>query len=273
MRPALKLSLVFALLAAPAYAESVFPSALLINGKPIDPFCFESASTDEWLDVTKCVNPDIIKTEDIKPDASNVARVGYNYRYKDIDDGSGYTMYDYIGLWSGAPVILVSSNTGGTGKFTSLLAIEREGKKIRVLQGFAAGDRCNGGVVDVKLENGVLHYGQRIVPFDFLQLADDNPNDLQAYESLETSATSCFGVARYADTELTGVTLKGITGDEGKDRPEWTEKFVHQSCFNKIYSAYLTQGKKDLSVQQLKEFTGEFNRVCLDEQNTVHEDD
>jgi hypothetical protein len=258
----------FAQEAAQTNAKPLLPEELLFNGQPIDPLCFEAVSADEWLDVSKCTDADVVKVVGM-PSEAFANRIGYQYHFKDVDGTpQAYSYYEYIGSWNGAPVIKTYANGGGNGRFSALLSIERNANKIRVLQGFAAGDRCNGGVTDVKLEQGTLAYGQWISPFDFLQMVDDNPADLRAYDDLDASASSCYGVARYKDGELSGVTLMTETQEDLlSDTPENMQKSPYQKCFNELYSAYLTQGKKDLSIQQLKEFTGEFNRLCITDEN------
>jgi hypothetical protein len=245
-----------------AASAADLPKELLVDGKPLDPLCFENVSADEWLDVHKCQPIDIIKEPALSTDWAK-GKIGYNYHSKDDESVSGsYSYYEYLGQWNGAPVIMTYSSGGGSGQFTSLLSFEREGDKIRVLQGFALGDRCNGGVVNAKIEKGRLSYGQWITPYDFLQLADDNPNDMQPYDDLESSAASCYGIARYIDGDAVGITLESQGNEAGTDQKDWTEKFPHQACFNQLYRSYLTKGKKELTLQELKGFTGEFNRLC-----------
>lgn len=244
---------------ASAPVAKTLPAELIYNGQPVDAKCFEDMSADEWLDVAACVPPEITKLPDPAGEWAN-GKIGYNYRYKeDMSDAVSYSYYDYIGLWNAAPVILSYSSGGGTGQFTSLASVERVANKIRVLQGFGAGDRCNGGVVDAKIEYGVLYYGQNMTPIDFLQMAEDNPHDLQPYDDLEASASSCFGIARFRDEKFVGVTLL----DMPESQPAAGTTYKYQDCFNKLFRAKLAKGEKELSVNELKEFTGEFNQVCL----------
>ena len=254
------------LLSTPAYALDSLPPELMHNGQPIDPLCFEAVSADEWLPLGGCVDEGIVMLDTLPEGAQAMGDIGYYYRYREDTSQTSalpYSFYRYIGQWNGAPVLLTQTSGGGTGKFSALMSIERTGNTIRVLQGFAAGDRCNGGIEDVRLEAGTLYYSQWLVPYDFLQIAEDNPGDLQPYQDLEASAASCVARARYKDGELAGVALESTPDTAEQDLPGWAEKYPYQSCFNNLYRAYLTQGKKELSIQQLKEFTGEFNRLCL----------
>lgn len=248
------------MLPAAAYAAPpALPPELMNNGQPIDPLCFESVSADEWLDINECAKGDIVKV----PGQLGLwadDKIGYTYRYKeDSSDATSYSYYQYVGQYNGSPVILSFSSGGGTGQFSSLMSIERNASKIRVLQGYAAGDRCNGGVVDAKIGTfGTLQYGQNMTPIDFLQLAEEN-TDLQPYEDLEASAASCFGIARFENEKFTGVSLSAIPRAE----QQAGITYKYQDCFNKLFITYLANGKKELSVSELKEFTGEFNKVCL----------
>lgn len=243
-----------------AHADTAtLPAELMNNGAPVEALCFENVSADEWLDVNQCVTGDIVKVPAKPEDAWAKDLLGYRYRYKqDTSDAQSYSFYQYVGQWNGSPVIVSYGSGGGTGQFTSLMSIERAGAKVRVLQGFAAGDRCNGGISDAKIEGGTLKYGQNMTPIDFLQIADDNPNDVQPYEDLEASAASCFAVARFEDEKLTGVSLLPLPADASDTAP-----YKYQACFNKLYNALLASGKKELSVKELKEFTKNFNEQCV----------
>lgn len=241
------------------------PQELMMDGQPIDPRCFEAVSADEWVDITRCSDAKIVKLP-ASADPFWTDKTGYNYRYQeDKSDATSYSYYQYIGMWNGAPVVVSYSSGGGTGQFTSLVSIERNGSKIRVLQGFGAGDRCNGGIVDVKIAGGTLHYGQNMTPIDFLQIAEDNPRDLQPYDDLEASAASCFGIARFEDEKFVGVSLQPLPAAQGGV----ATSYKYQDCFNKLYLAQLAKGKKELTVVELKEFTGEFNQVCLSDSGSV----
>lgn len=242
----------------PTFAAD-FPPELTFNNAPIDAMCFEEVSADEWVDVARCVKAEIAKLPADGMEAWAADKIGYSYRYKnDKSDATSYSYYQYIGQSNGAPVVLSYSSGGGTGQFTSLVSIERNAGKIRVLQGFGAGDRCNGGIVDAKISFGTLSYGQNMTPIDFLQIADDNPQDLQPYEDLEASAGSCFGVARFEDEKFVGVTLAAVPKSQ-----EGGTIYKYQDCFNTLYRELLAKGKKELSVSELKEFTGEFNQRCV----------
>ena len=83
--------------------------------------------------------------------------------------------------------------------------------------------------------------------------------DLQPYEDLEASAASCFGVARFEDEKFVGVSLLPLPPEETTAAPA----YKYQQCFNQLYRGLLEKGKKELSVKELKEFTAEFNEVCL----------
>ncbi|MDX2073855.1 MAG: hypothetical protein SFX19_05760 [Alphaproteobacteria bacterium] len=233
------------------------PPEMIYDGKPIDALCFEAVSADEWVDISTCAKRTIIPLPD-KAEAWTADKIGYYYRYKeDASDAVSYSYYQYVGQWNGAAVVVSYGSGGGTGQFTSLVSIERNARNIRVLQGFGAGDRCNGGIVDAKLSFGTLSYGQNMTPIDFLQIAGDNPHDLQPYDDLEASAASCFGVARFEDEKFVGVTLA--------DAPQPADpatSYKYQECFNRLFRAAREKGKKELSVSELKEFTGEFNAVC-----------
>jgi len=246
------------LFAGAAHAADL-PPELMNNGAPIDALCFESVSTDEWLDINNCSKGEVVKVPSTLGAWAD-DKIGYSYRYKeDSSDAVSYSYYQYIGTQDGSPVVLSYSSGGGTGQFSSLVSIERNASKIRVRQGFAAGDRCNGGITGAKISTfGNLSYDQNMTPIDFLQLAEDNPNDVQPYEDLEASASSCYGIAHFSGGNFEGITLQELPKLE-----EGGIQYKYQDCFNKLFIAEWAQGNKEMSVEELKKFTGLFNETCV----------
>ena len=240
------------------------PEELMFHGQPIEPDCMDFAtkmdsSSFDPVDLATCKAGDIVP--DTPPSWNQHGEYGYSHKYNDTSLKKPYYIYyRFLGYMEGLPVVLIRAGGGGSGKFDFIIRIERKADTLRLIDPLVIGDRCNGGISKARVENGALSYEQEITPFDFLTLADDNPHDLKAYKSLEASAASCFGTARYAADKLVSVRLKPDAADE----KGWTEQYRYQRCFNRLYREYIVQGKNELSPALLKEFTHVFNKQCVE---------
>jgi hypothetical protein len=251
--------------ASQALAVSMpLPTELMLDGKPVDPYCMEhffgDSSRFEPVNLRDCGLDMILPNEAAHVDEQG--SYGYEYSYKESGEGltRSYIFYRYIGQRHGLPVLLLNESGGGSGRFSALVAVQRDGDTLKLAEEIASGDRCNGGV-EAKMEVETLQFTQNITPYDFVALAGDNPHNLSAYDDLESSASSCFGQAHYAEGKLVSISLTG----SGEDLEGWTDRIPYQPCFNRLYREYVQQGKMTLSKDELKEFTHNFNTTCVDQ--------
>ncbi len=242
-----------------------FPQELMLDGKPVEPYCMEHFFGDstrfEPVNLRQCGVDNVLPVENASVDKNG--NYGYGYTYKDMGDGfinKPYIYYRYLGRRNDLPVLFLQESGGGSGKFSALVTVERQGDSLKLVEEIAAGDRCNGGL-EASMNNDVLEYTQNVTPYDFLAIAGDNPHKLTAYNDLEASASSCFGSAHFVGGKLADITLTS----DGQDAEGWTEKMPYQPCFNKLYRDTVQQGKNKLSKEELLNFTHSFNATCVDQ--------
>jgi len=145
--------------------------------------------------------------------------------------------------------------------------------KVEVL--VSEGDRCNGGIYDVRQKNGILTYSENITAANFLDITKQNPHNLRAYDDLDDCAVCCVASAVYAtdlkDTNKKAKLLSVELGvdsyspymsisresDNSSDNSKW-----YQACFNKLIAKYKNSGKISLTPDELNKFMTVFNKEC-----------
>ncbi len=245
---------------------SHFPKELLYKGQPVDPICFEG--NEKTVSLNKCSIQSQTDMQVSGQDKEFLKKnfYGYNYHSKDNENVQSYSYYKVIGKFKNSFVIYHISSGGGSGVFTSLNLIKREGDKL-IIEGLGSGDRCNSGLEDnARLQGGILSYTVNINPFDYLQIAKQNPHNLKAYDDLAACAACCQGVANFArDLRDPNQSEKFISIDLGKNIEEVSNNTQgkYQECFNKLLANYMKEGKYKMNVLELKSFTNEFNSQCM----------
>jgi hypothetical protein len=234
-------------LAAPASA----PYA--INGRPV-PFACLDALLDGEPNQKPPVYFDACDDPAVKPipSANWPGMIG-----RDDETYGGYFYYRVLGRLNGLDLIFTEYSGGGTGRFTSVLAVIHDGATLKVAKRFAGGDRCNGGLSGPRIVGGKLTYGQNATSFDLIK-AGGQAEGLAAYKDLEAGAMNCVAVLNYSGDTLTGVTL---TAPDQQDREGWTEDYPMQSCFNRAYRAQYAKGRP-LSPSGLAAFARGFRKTC-----------
>ncbi|MFI4937922.1 MAG: hypothetical protein ACHQJ6_05370 [Candidatus Berkiellales bacterium] len=260
-----------------AFAEATSPSIptdLIYGGKPIDPLCF--VGSDEYsngiIPLASC-GISAKKDHKIKSKAEELIKkgfIGYDFEYPLDETGENKTVgsayYKAFGKNDNLNIVMTIYNSGGTGEFTNLLLIKREGDNIQT-QNILGGDRCNGGFFDMKrVSSTALTYQLSLTAFDFLTLANDNPHQLKAYDDLDSCAICCAASALYerkigpdfGNPKLVYIDFDQYSPEEGSR--ESAPKY--QACFDKLINSYKKKGLHRLNMEQLKEFTKTFNQTC-----------
>lgn len=269
------LCVLFPMIAWAKTAEKV-PSELMYNGKPIDPIClFEIENAKAKVDLSKC-GLNLKKGYQVADQNKKLIAegfVGYNYTWKlnNAMDMGGYSYYKVLGYVGHAVLVQTINKTGGTGSFSFLSLVKREGDdfiKVTVLNG---GDRCNGSLVDAKRvgkgANERVVYSVSITPYDFLTLSDDNPYSVKAYDDLSACAVCCAGKAVYersigknfANEKLLYVDVSTYLQNIGHSQASQPD----QICFDKVLAVYGHKNHGKLDPKQLSLFTHEFNKTCV----------
>jgi len=164
-------------------------------------------------------------------------------------------------------VLTITFNSGEPSDHDNILLLQRSGDWLGLVRAWTEGSACNGGVLSPRMEGDEFFYSRELTPIGLLELAIvDPPLDLVPHEDLEATATSCFAAANYVYSltqdreDLISVRLYDEPAVDERGR---TEGFRHQSCFNRVYNAYLAEGRTALSPKDLDEFAARFRDECL----------
>jgi hypothetical protein len=235
---------------------------LLWNGADVPPLCFNALVMGEVplqsVDLTTCgTDPELTVTKTYHRDGQLIT--DYRYKESEPDEPDVSIMYRVVGTTADGTAIEVSNYTGGSGRFTGLQFVKVEENTLRLVKALGGGDRCNSGVADAEVKNNTLTYGFYITPADFPMLATGSDQGLVAYEDLEASASSCFGIARYREGKLIEVELLPQAVDASD--PEWTQRYGLQTCFNQQMKAQADK-KAILPAEEFKTFVQHFLSSC-----------
>lgn len=121
-----------------------FPKEFMINGKPINPICVEfngDSSRFDPVDLQQCSKKIKYKVEDL-----NKIMIGkgfYGFDYTSTSDGFESHMSSYykiLGQYKDNFILYGASDTGGSGYFTNLVYVKRNGDTIKLEKEIAGGD-------------------------------------------------------------------------------------------------------------------------------------
>ena len=249
------------------------PQANGINGAPktlktdlgleVSPLCFEQLFGIDGpkgpIDVTTCE-----KASGYQNIHTGLEEGRYRTTYEfpsepDMPAEKGFSSYELLGDVKGGTAVETYNETGGTGRFSSLILVNLSGNTLSLVDQIAGGDRCNGGLTDAHVENGRLVYSINATPGDLPTLAWGTDKGLKPFEDLEASAMSCFATVTFEDGSLSRVSL---VADAGKQGGDWSNQYSKQACFNKQFAQAISQGKKDMTAGEFRNFMDEFLSVC-----------
>lgn len=254
-----------------AVPDSKLPNELIYEGKPIDPLClFEIEDTKGVVDLRKCgLNAQkghqvAGKNKKLMSEGFNGYDYSYNINYS--KSLGGYSYYKVFGNVGNSVIVQTVNNSGGTGDFSFLNLVQREGNiiKITVLNG---GDRCNGAVDSIKRKGEHLVYSVRLTAYDYLTLAQDNPHHLKAYDDLSSCAVCCAGIAVYQRDIVSNFANEKLLYIDAsnylKDIDNASPSQPYQACFDKVLKQYAQKNNGKLNAKQLSLFTHQFNTKCV----------
>lgn len=161
-------------------------------------------------------------------------------------------------------------NGGGSGYFSGIQLLDLKASKLSLLKDFElSGDRCNGGVVIEKDKSGEIRIQRNLTPIDFLELSSTGRSlNLESYEDLEASATSCFAQSIYAPLQdKKGFTLRHLgtkTLEIGERNTDIQTRHSTQGCFNvQFRKLHKSRKGKLLQKKDLEDFALKFKKTCL----------
>ncbi len=251
------------------------PQANGVNGAPktlktdlgleVSPLCFEQLFTADGprttpIDITTCES--ISGYKNIKTGIED-GRYRSLYEFPaepDMPAEKGFASYELLGKTAAGTAVETYNETGGTGRFSSIILVNLNGNLLKLVDSVAGGDRCNNGVTEAKVENGKLIYSENITPGDFPTLAWGEDKGLKPYEDFEASAMSCFGIATFEDGKVARVTLNE---DAVKETGDWTNQYTYQKCFNQKFKEALTAGHKTMTAAEFRQFMDGFLSSCV----------
>ena len=164
-------------------------------------------------------------------------------------------------------ILSITFNTGEPADVDNILLLQKSGSWLGLVRAWEEGSACDGGIMAQRMEGDEFFYSRELTPSALLGLAIlDTPLELNPHEDLEATTESCFAAANYVYSltqdraDLISVRLYDEPAVDEKGR---TERFRYQSCFNRIYNAYLAEGKTALSPKDVDEFAARFRDECL----------
>jgi len=163
-------------------------------------------------------------------------------------------------------ILSITFNAGETDDIDNLLLLQKNGSGLGLIGTWKEGSACDGGILNQRMDGENFLYSRELTPGGLLDLALDVKLDLNAHEDLEATSESCYAAANYVYSltqnreDLVSVRLY----DEPKtDEKGLTGRFRYQSCFNRIFNAYLAEGKRALTPKEVGEFARRFRDECV----------
>jgi hypothetical protein len=247
------------LLAGTVFAAT--PDDLTYDGKPIDSLCFAPGES-HVIDLKNCgLEHEKYKSNGPSADMKKKGYVGYEWK-DTATEAQGYTYYKYFDAGNHKYWFYTINNTGGSGDFTSIYLVERKDKDTLSLESVAGGDRCNGGVQDVVLKNGVLNYNVNLTPYDIIAQSNKKLPNVQAYDDLAACAACCAATAAYTVTADNTVKFDHITLDKTMKTDEMPTQGKYQSCFNELFAS-VSKKSTELDQAKVDDFTSQFEQTCV----------
>lgn len=256
------------------YSGESFPKDFKYQNKPIDPLCIDKLSLDQTarassVNVDECSKHRNIVEEGVNDDLIRKGYIGYEYSYNlPGATEKGTTYYKYLGKVDDAHVIYAMQNTGGSGFFTSILWIKRQGNNLRLLKEIAGGNRCNGGIdPSITLKDKKVTYKASVTPFGVMAMSGVMQPNIQSIDDLTDCAVCCVGDATFEydlskDNAVPMLLSLSFAKDAGRDEIYTQGKL--QNCFNEQVRDYIKKNKNAKFTQdQLKTWAEQFNTTCV----------
>ena len=161
-------------------------------------------------------------------------------------------------------------NGGGSGFFSGIQLLGLRGSTLKLVKDFSiGGDRCNGGVLTENSPSGDLRILQNQTPIDFLEASQTGRSlNLESYEDLEASATSCYAQLVFTPTPTkTGLKLELLgmkTLEIGDKNTDIQTRHSLQGCFDVQFNKLRKTKKNELlQKKDLEDFARGFKKACL----------
>jgi hypothetical protein len=163
-------------------------------------------------------------------------------------------------------ILSITFNAGETADVDNIILLQKSGSWLGLIRAWSEGSACNGGILAQRMDGENFLYSRELTPLDLLELSSEASLGLNAHEDLEATSESCYAAANYVYSltqdreDLVSVRLY----DEPKtDDKGLTDRFRYQSCFNRVFNAYLAEGKTALAPKEVDEFARRFRDECV----------
>lgn len=239
------------------------PRELLYNGKPIDSLCFSDVPQSNQIDLRNCgaAKSNFIVKEGYAKLLSE-GFIGYSWQDREMPSSpQGSTYYRFYPAGNSAFWIYSINNGGGSGDFTNIYLVKRQDENTLTIKSVDGGDRCNGGVENVTVNNNVLSYSVNLTAFDVIALANPNTT-LKAYDDLASCAVCCTANANYTIKADDNPVLANIKLEKFSSATEMPDQGKLQSCFNKLSYEYISKNELTFTQVQLQKFAERFSMAC-----------
>lgn len=254
-------------------------NALGYNGKPVDPLCFLQTWNQDAekpvIDLTACDNPDIARINDANLYTAPAGFNGAAYRPANMAEadsaGVAFVEYRYLGNIGTNAAVLLRESGGGSGLFTTLYLLQRDGDKLNVVEPVAGGDRCNGGIVEAQVIGDKLIYEENLTPLT-LYIIGGGPATDEA-DNLPDCASCCYATAKYEGDTLSTVKVNGNLGTVLERLiAETPDGNTTAACFDALMLSHIKKGEMEFTLPQANDFSREVKGQCLEKQGTASDE-
>ena len=253
------------------------PHLYNIHGNPVDPLCFlkDIGTEDETAYATdNCESKDLHVTGASPLDPSRFVSVAYETTFSSPNGKEQFTSPGFTGYRVHGTIetdegeyeaVTVVENGGGSGVFTTLMLLETARDDEAQVMTFyqkeiiAAGDRCNGGIKDAKVESGNLTYDINMTMYDllFFQGEPEDPAlNADAVAEIPSCAICCYATGRFDRGGLLMVSFEPEDMHPGADDGA-------ASCVNDVMEENIQNGRTQFTPEEYAILMGDIEQSCL----------
>jgi hypothetical protein len=163
-------------------------------------------------------------------------------------------------------ILSITFNAGETTDVDNILLLQKTDSWLGLIRAWNEGSACNGGILAQRMDGENFLYSRELTPLDLLDLSLDVRLSLNAHEDLEATSESCYAAANYVYSltqDRENLVSVRLYGEPKTDEKGLTDRLRYQSCFNRVFNAYLAEGKTALTPKEVDEFARRFRDECL----------
>lgn len=256
----------------PKAPGAALPATLTFKDAPVNPLCFtqtwEQPAQGAVIDLTACETPAAVRSADQSSYKATPGAHGVAYRPADATVETmpmpAIIEYKYLGDVGTDHAVLLSESGGGTGFFTSLYLLKRDGDRLIIKDTLAGGDRCNNGITAAAVNDGALSYDVNLTPAALYTLAGGDNTAERPGGPLKDCAVCCYATAHYKGGTLDTVTFNpDLAAALNPDEPGTA------GCFDGIAQQQFTTRQTTMASAGLKDFGTRIYDTCFSPASTA----